>query len=73
MLLNGRALIFTFSGTQVRIGEIKRLQSLFTMSTSASHTHANLQSVRNLRCKTPDGSLGWSTKECTVIQYIINY
>ena len=29
---NGRALIFTFSGTQVRIAEIERLQSLFKMS-----------------------------------------
>ena len=29
MLFNGRALIFTFSGTQVRIAEIERLQSLF--------------------------------------------
>ena len=28
MLFNGRALIFTFSGTQVRIAEIERLQSL---------------------------------------------
>ena len=27
MLFNGRALIFTFSGTQVRIAEIERLQS----------------------------------------------
>ena len=32
MLFNGRALIFTFSGTQVRIAEIERLQSLFKMS-----------------------------------------
>ena len=37
MLFNGRALIFTFSGTQVRIAEIERLQSLFTMSMSATH------------------------------------
>ena len=29
MLFNGRALIFTFSGTQVRIAEHERLQSLF--------------------------------------------
>ena len=28
MLFNGRALIFTFSGTQVRIAEHERLQSL---------------------------------------------
>ena len=32
MLFNGRALIFTFSRTQVRIAEIERLQSLFKMS-----------------------------------------
>ena len=32
MLFNGRALIFTFSGTQVRIAEIERLQSLFKVS-----------------------------------------
>ena len=32
MLFNGRALIFTFSGTQVRIAENERLQSLFKMS-----------------------------------------
>ena len=32
MLFNGRALIFTFSGTQVRIAEIERLQSLFKTS-----------------------------------------
>ena len=32
MLFNGRTLIFTFSGTQVRIAEIERLQSLFKMS-----------------------------------------
>ena len=30
MLRNGRALIFTFSGTQVRIAEIERLHSLFS-------------------------------------------
>ena len=32
MLFNGRALILTFSGTQVRIAEIERLQSLFKTS-----------------------------------------
>ena len=32
MLFNGRALIFMFSRTQVRIAEIERLQSLFKMS-----------------------------------------
>ena len=32
MLFNGRMPIFTFSGTQVRIAEIERLQSLFKMS-----------------------------------------
>ena len=32
MLFNGRALIFTFSRTQVRIAEIERLQSLFKTS-----------------------------------------
>ena len=32
MLFNGRALIITFSRTQVRIAEIERLQSLFKMS-----------------------------------------
>ena len=32
MLFNGRALIVTFSGTQVRIAEIEHLQSLFKMS-----------------------------------------
>ena len=32
MLFNGRALIFTFSGTQVGIAEHERLQSLFKMS-----------------------------------------
>ena len=35
MLFNGRALIFTFSRTQVRIAEIERLQSLFKMSMDA--------------------------------------
>ena len=34
MLFNGRALIFTFSGTQVRIAEHERLQSLVKMSAS---------------------------------------
>ena len=34
MLFNGRALIFTFAGTQVRIAEIERLQSLLKMSMS---------------------------------------
>ena len=28
MLFNGRALIFTFSGTQVKIAEIERLHSM---------------------------------------------
>ena len=32
MLFNGRALIFTYSRTQVRIAEHERLQSLFTMT-----------------------------------------
>ena len=32
MLFNGRSSIFTFSGTQVRIAEIERLQSVFKMS-----------------------------------------
>ena len=32
MLFNGRALIFTFFRTQVRIAEHERLQSLFKMS-----------------------------------------
>ena len=32
MLFNGHALLFTFSGTQVRIAEYERLQSLFKMS-----------------------------------------
>ena len=32
MLINGRALIFAFSGTQVRIAEHERLQSLFKTS-----------------------------------------
>ena len=32
MLFNGRALIFTISGTQVRIAEHEHLQSLFNMS-----------------------------------------
>ena len=32
MLFNERALIFTFSGTQVRIAEIERLQSLLLTS-----------------------------------------
>ena len=36
MLFNGRALIFTFSGTQVRIAEIERLQSLFKTSMAAA-------------------------------------
>ena len=36
MLFNGRALIFTFSGTQVRIAEIERLQSLFKMSMAST-------------------------------------
>ena len=36
MLFNGRALIFTFSGTQVRIAEHERLQSLFKMSMGGS-------------------------------------
>ena len=37
MLFNGRALIFTFSRTQVRIAEIERLQSLFKMSMLPAH------------------------------------
>ena len=37
MLFNGRTLIFTFSGTQVRIGEIERLQSLFQMSMGVAY------------------------------------
>ena len=37
MLFNGRALIFTFSGTQVRIAEIERLQSLFKMSMAIAY------------------------------------
>ena len=32
MLFNGRALIFTYSRTEVRIAEIERLQSLFKTS-----------------------------------------
>ena len=36
MLFNGRALIFTFSGTQVRIAEHER-KSLFSQLTTASH------------------------------------
>ena len=37
MLFNGRALIFTFSRTQVRIAEIERLQSLFKMSMTGTY------------------------------------
>ena len=38
MLFNGRALIFTFSGTQVRIAEHERLQSLFKTSMVKTHS-----------------------------------
>ena len=37
MLFNGRALIFTFSGTQVRIAEHEHLQSLFKMSMGGTY------------------------------------
>ena len=39
MLFNGRALIFTYSGTQVRIAEIERLQSLFKTSMLQIHSY----------------------------------
>ena len=39
MLFNWRAMIFTFSGTQVRIAEIERLQSLFKMSMLVTDLH----------------------------------
>ena len=44
MLFNGRALIFTLSGTQVRIAEIERLQSLFKMSMTRAHYNVNVHS-----------------------------
>ena len=44
MLFNGRALIFTFSRTQVRIAEIERLQSLFKMSMIAVQQCAEMLS-----------------------------
>ena len=47
MLFNGRVLIFTFSGTQVRIAEIERLQSLFKMSMEHAHALSN-----NVECVT---------------------
>ena len=43
MLFNGRALIFTFSGTQVRIAEHERLQSLF--KTSMGRGNNNIHST----------------------------
>ena len=51
MLFNGRALIFTFSRTQVRIAEIERLQSLFKTSMAAGET----SSVR---------ITGWTSPPC---------
>ena len=39
MLFNGRALICTFSGTQVRIAEIERLQSLFKTSMGVRYVY----------------------------------
>ena len=49
MLFNGRALIFTFSGTQVRIAEIERLQSLFKMSESARLRKSSFSKAQGLR------------------------
>ena len=49
MLFNGHALIFTFSGTQVRISEIERLQSLFKLSMVKSDTYLLVNSkIKNL-------------------------
>ena len=53
MLFNGRALIFTFSGTQVRIAEHERLQSLFKMSMVSSDNYRGISLV-NLMCKLID-------------------
>ena len=64
MLFNGRALIFTFSRTQVRIAEHERLQSLFKMS-MVQHQHCvgialgvatmkHLNVMSKSKVKTPD-------------------
>ena len=42
MLFNGRVLILTFSGTQVRIAEIERLQSLLKVSMVTAHVSPSL-------------------------------
>ena len=50
MLFNGRALIFTFSETQVGIAEIERLQSLFKMSMASAEAEQGLNhSIHNLK------------------------
>ena len=46
MQFNGRALIFTYSGTQVRIAEIERLQSLF--KTSMVQVELYILNIKNL-------------------------
>ena len=45
MLFNGRALIFTFSRTQVRIAEHERLQSLFKTSMTAIEQTLSVENV----------------------------
>ena len=57
MLFNGRALIFTFSRTQVRIAEIERLQSLFktSMPTSNGFAERTVQIIKRLMKKAKQG------------------
>ena len=47
MLFNERAMIFTFSGTQVRIAEIERLQSLFKTSMDDIDNYRNVNVYRD--------------------------
>ena len=48
MLFNGRAPIFTFSRTQVRIAEIERLQSLFKTSMNVTDKVYASQSISTI-------------------------
>ena len=62
MLFNGRALIFTFSGTQVRIAVIERLQSMHLVSTKDFRSGADAVSLLKLPVNTDPRSITSDSK-----------
>ena len=58
MLFNGRALIFTFSRTQVRFAEIERLQSLFKMSMHPVNEKCSIRVIQKICAKASQMTFG---------------